>query len=189
MKRIAVFGNAGGGKSTLAKRLADLTRLPLHAVDKMQWKAGGAPVSHEAYLRAHADLLRQDEWIIDGFGCVASAWERFSRADTLVHIDLPLVTHYWWVTKRLINGLRTSPEGWPENSPMWSSTMAGYRVIGLCHRELTPRYRQLTADAASTKRVQHLRSAAEIAAFLDAVGRELADGSAESPGIQPGPQH
>jgi adenylate kinase family enzyme len=174
MKRVAVFGNAGGGKSTLAKRLAELTRLPLYPVDTMQWKAGGAAVPHEEYLKAHADLLRQDAWIIDGFGCTTSAWERFARADTLVHIDLPLVTHYWWVTKRLIKGLWKAPEGWPDNSPLWSSTLAGYRVIPLCHREMTPRYRQLVAAAAGSKGVYHLRSPAEMTAFLAAVEREYA---------------
>ncbi len=101
-----------------------------------------------------------------------SAWERFSRADTLVYVDLPLVTHYWWVTKRLIKGLWIAPEGWPANSPLWSSTMAGYRVIPLCHREMTPRYRQLVADAAGSKRVHHLRSPTAMTAFLDQVGRE-----------------
>jgi len=102
MKRVAVFGNAGGGKSTLSKRLADLTRLPLYPLDSIQFRAGGGKIPHEEYLKAHAGLLRQDAWIIDGFGCVTSAWERFSRADTLVYIDLPLITHHWWVTKRLI---------------------------------------------------------------------------------------
>jgi hypothetical protein len=71
--------------------------------------------------------------------------EAVLAADTLVYVDLPLVTHYWWVTKRLVKGLWEDPEGWPENSPLWSSTLAGYRVIPLCHRELTPRYRQLAA--------------------------------------------
>ena len=112
MKRVAVFGNAGGGKSTLAKRLADLTRLPLYPVDMLQYRAGGAEVPHEEYLKAHADLLRQDAWIIDGFENVTCAWERFARADTLIHVDLPLITHHWWVTKRLIKGLFASPPGW-----------------------------------------------------------------------------
>jgi adenylate kinase family enzyme len=174
MKRVAVFGNAGGGKSTLAKRLAELTRLPRYPVDIMQWGAGGRTIPHEEYLRAHADLVRQDAWIIDGFGCAQSAWDRFSRADTLVYVDLPLATHYWWVTKRLVKGLWTDPEGWPENSPLWSSTMAGYRVIPLCHREMTPQYRQLAADAAGSKRVHHLKSPAEMTAFLAAVEREHA---------------
>lgn len=174
MKSVAVFGNAGGGKSTLAKRLADLTRLPLYVVDRIQWKAGGVAVPHEDYLRAHADLLRQDAWIIDGFGCARSDWERFSRADTLVYVDLPLAMHYWWVTKRLLKGLWSAPEGWPENSPLWSSTMAGYRVIPLCHREMTPRYRLLVADLAGSKRVHHLRSPAQMTAFLKAVERQYA---------------
>jgi len=73
MKRVAVFGNTGGGKSTLARRLADITRLPLYPLDLIQFKPGGAKVPHEEYLTAHAELLRRDEWIIDGFGSVATA--------------------------------------------------------------------------------------------------------------------
>ena len=174
MKRVAVFGNAGGGKSTLAKRLADLTRLPLYPLDKIQFRDGGSAATPEEYLKAHADLLRQDEWIIDGYGSVASAWERFSKADTLVYVDLPLVTHHWFVTKRLIKGVFATPEGWPENSPIWSSTMSSYKVLWLCHRHLTPRYRRLVADVAASKRVHHLKSPAEMTAFLDAIKREYA---------------
>src|SRR5262249_47032842 len=85
-----------------------------------------AAALYEEYLKAHADL-RRDEWIIDGFGCVTSAWERFSKADTLVYI-LPLITHCWWVTKRLIKSLFVTLEGWPENSPMWSSTVFDKRL-------------------------------------------------------------
>jgi hypothetical protein len=40
MKRVAVFGNAGGGKSALARRLAEITRLPLYVIDKLQFKDG-----------------------------------------------------------------------------------------------------------------------------------------------------
>jgi adenylate kinase family enzyme len=172
MKRVAVFGNTGGGKSTLARRLAELTRLPLYPLDIIQFKAGGGKVPHDEYLKAHADLVRREEWIIDGFGCVASAWERFSAADTLIYIDLPLFTHYRWVTKRLIKGLFAAPEGWPENSPMWRSTIDSYRVVGRCHRHLTPRYRQLVADAAASKQVHHLRSPGQIRSLLEAVKKE-----------------
>src|SRR3954470_19524229 len=84
MKRVAVFGNTGGGKSTLAKRLAELTRLPLYPVDLIQFRPGGGEVTHDEYLTAHADLLRRDAWIIDGYGSVATSWERFAQADTLV---------------------------------------------------------------------------------------------------------
>ena len=172
MKRVAVFGNAGGGKSTLARRLAELTHLPLHTVDRLKFRDGGGEVPHEEYLQAHAELLRQDEWIIDGFGCVPSAWERFAAADTLIHVDLPLFTHFRWVTKRLIRGLFANPEGWPADSPMWRSTMSSYRVLWPCHRKLTPRYRKLVATSAATKRVHSLRSPAEMAAFLEGLEHE-----------------
>ena len=117
MKRVAVFGNTGAGKSTLAKRLAELTHIPLHPLDLIQWRVGGAKVPHDEYLKVHAELLQRDAWIIDGYGCRASAWERFDRADTLVYMNLPLPTHFLWVTKRLWKGLFVPPEGWPEGSP------------------------------------------------------------------------
>ena len=135
-------------------------------------RRGAAKSPHDEYLKAHAELLRRDEWIIDGYGDIASAWERFAQADTLVYIDLPLVTHYWWVTKRLIKGLFVTPEGWPENSPMWRSTIDSYKVVWLCERRLAPKYRKLVADAAASKRVHHLKAPAEMSAFLDAIRRE-----------------
>jgi hypothetical protein len=50
--------------------------------------------------------------VADGFDSVALAWERFAAADTLVYVDLPLLTHGRWVTKRLIKGLFRNPEAW-----------------------------------------------------------------------------
>jgi len=38
MKRVAIFGNAGGGKSTLARKLAAITGLPLHVIDKIRYR-------------------------------------------------------------------------------------------------------------------------------------------------------
>ena len=168
MKRVAVFGNAGGGKSTLGRRLAELTGLPFYSLDMIQYQPGGGKVPHDEYLRAHAQLMQRDAWIIDGFGCIESAWERFARADTLVYIDLPLRTHFAWITKRLFKGFFATPEGWPDNSPMLSSTIDSYRVLWRCHRRLTPEYRALVSEARSRKGVYHLRSAAGMRAFLAA---------------------
>ncbi len=166
MKKVAVFGNTGGGKSTLAKTLADITGLPLVTLDKIMYQPGGDVVPHEQYLAIHADIMKNEQWIIDGFGCVPSAWERFSVADTLVYVDLPLYNHFWWVTKRFIKGMFINPEGWPERSPMVKSTMTSYRVLWLCHRKLTPRYRQYVASVADTKQVIHLKTPRAIREFL-----------------------
>ena len=55
---------------------------------------------------------------------------------------------------------------------MWRSTLSSYKMIGLCHRHATPRYRELVSEEAATKRVNHLRSSANIRTFLMAVERE-----------------
>ncbi|MFY4730317.1 adenylate kinase [Nitrospira sp. BLG_2] len=171
MKRVAIFGNAGGGKSTLAKKLADITGLPLHPIDSIKYRPGGGEVPHVEYLEIHAGLLRNERWIIDGFGCAASAWQRFSAADTLIYVDMPLLRHYAWVTKRLLKGLFMTPEGWPANSPIWEGSLSGYRVIPLCHKHMTPKYRLLVKEQASLKQVHHLKSPAEMRAFLSRVSR------------------
>jgi adenylate kinase family enzyme len=169
MKRVAVFGNSGAGKSTLARRLAELTGLPLYPLDLIQFKPGGDPVPHDEYLKVHADILGRAAWIIDGFGCTPSAWQRFAAADTLIYPDLPMLRQRWWVTKRFLKGLFANPEGWPDNSPLWSSTLQCYRTLNLCERHMAPRYRQLVIDAAASKQVHHLRSPRQIRRFLDAV--------------------
>jgi hypothetical protein len=61
-------------------------------LDPIQYRAGGGDV-HVMSLKGHAELLQRDAWIIDGFGCVPSAWERFASADTLLYVDLSLSTH------------------------------------------------------------------------------------------------
>jgi adenylate kinase family enzyme len=180
MRKVAVFGNAGGGKSTLARRLAEITGLQLYIVDHIQFPDGryrpeekdGGKIAPEEYVKIHNEIIGRDRWIIDGFESVALAWERFAVADTLVHVDLPVLTHYWGITKRLIAGQFRNPKGWPENTPVWESTLDSYRVVWRCHRRLTPKYRRLVAEAASSKRVQHLRSRAEMKIFLEEVERE-----------------
>jgi hypothetical protein len=176
MKRVAVFGNAGGGKSTLARQLAEITGLPLHVLDKLQFKEGGAAVPHDEYLKLHAGLLTRETWIIDGYGDSATVFERLAAADTLIYVDLTLPIHYWRVTKRLIKGLFADPEGSPRDSPVWSRTISSYKVIPLCRRYMTPRYRQLVAEMTASKRTAHLRSPREIAAFLNDVRNEFSVG-------------
>jgi adenylate kinase family enzyme len=173
MKKIAVFGNAGGGKSTLSKRLSEITGLPLHILDKIQVQSGGAEVPKEDYKRAHQEILQTDRWIIDGFGCMETLWQRLDQADSLVFVDLPLTVHFWWVTKRLITGYFQPPAGWPEKSPILKSSLSSYRVLWLCHNYLTPKYREYIQQARSTKRVYHLRSTEQISQFLASIAHQI----------------
>ncbi|NES24586.1 MAG: adenylate kinase [Symploca sp. SIO3E6] len=173
MNRIAVFGNAGGGKSTLSKYLAKITGLPLVSLDLMKYKPGGGEVSHAEFKAAHNELLQQNQWIVDGFGSLDTLWERLDRADTLVYLDMPLLRHYWWVTKRFITSAWMPPEGWPENSPLVKGTLNSYSTVWLCHQKLTPKYRNYVETAKATKQVYHLRSPQEVKHFCQTIATEI----------------
>lgn len=169
MKKVAVFGNTGGGKSTLSKRLADMTGLPWVPLDLLQYQPGGSEVPHAEFKAAHGALLQQDQWIVDGFGSIDTVWERLDVADTLVYLDMPVLRHYWWVTKRFLQGAWVPPAGWPENSPLLKGTLNSYYIVWLCHTKLTPHYRKYVERASATKQVYHLRSRQDIAQFYQTI--------------------
>ncbi len=166
MKKVAVFGNTGGGKSTLSRELANLKQLPLFVIDKIKFRPGGVEVSEEEYRQSHRKILAMDAWVIDGFGSLETVWQQLDAADSLVYIDLPLPLHGWWVTKRMLKGVIRTPEGWPDRSPILKSTLKSYRILWLCHQRLTPMYRAYVQQARATKTVYHLRSPRAIAQFL-----------------------
>ncbi len=166
MKKVAVFGNAGGGKSTLSKRLSEITGLPLYVLDKIKYRSGGIEVPQEEYKQTHEKILATDQWIIDGFGCMETLWLRLDESDSLVFVDLPLYVHFWWVTKRLVIGYFKPPDGWLENSPILKSSLNSYRVLWLCYKRLTPKYREYVQQAQNTKSVYHIKNTRQISQFL-----------------------
>lgn len=172
MNKVAVFGNAGGGKSTLSKRLAEVTGLPWVPLDSLQYQPGGSEVPHAEFKAAHDALLTQDQWIIDGFGSMDTLWNRLAVADTLVYLDMPVLQHYWWVTKRFLQGTWVSPAGWPEGSSLLQGTLNSYSTVWLCHTKLTPRYRDYVEKAKATKRVFHLRSRQDITQFYQTIAAQ-----------------
>jgi adenylate kinase family enzyme len=173
VKKVAVFGNAGGGKSTLSRKLSEITGLPLYVLDKIKYQAGGIEVPHEDYKRTHQAILATDQWIIDGYGCPETLWLRLDQADTLVFVDLPLPVHFWWVTKRFLTGYVQPPTGWPERSPILRSSINSYQVLWLCYKRLTPKYRAYVEQAKSTKRVYHIQSTKQISQFLNLLESEF----------------
>jgi adenylate kinase family enzyme len=171
MKKVAVFGNAGGGKSTLSRRLADITGLPWVPLDSIKYQPGGGELPPAEFKAAHDELLKQDQWIMDGFGSLDTLWERLDTAETLVYLDMPVWRHYWWVTKRFLQSAWVPPAGWPERSPLLPGTLNAYTTVRLCHTKLTPKYREYVKQAKTTKQVYHLRSHQDIAQFYQDIAQ------------------
>ena len=170
MTRVAVIGNAGGGKSTLCARLGKALQLPVYPIDKIQWKPGWVAASREEFNRQHDALLALDRWIIDGWGPWDAIATRFEAADTIIFVDHPLFIHYWWALKRQVHCLfRPRPDG-PEGCPMLPMTWPLLRMIWTIHWSLRPRLCELVNAFRESKQVIHLRSPRALEQFLRVYG-------------------
>ena len=87
-RKIIVVGSSGSGKSTFARRLHERTRLPLTHLDLLWWRPDATNVSREDFDRALDEVLRRDEWIIDGL-YTRTLETRLLACDTVIFLDLP----------------------------------------------------------------------------------------------------
>ena len=100
MRRIAVIGNGGGGKSTLSRTLGERLGIPMHEVDPVQFRPDWSRAPLAEVERVLDGWLANDAWIIDGFGPWPAIERRLAAADTIVWVDFPLRTHLWWTARR-----------------------------------------------------------------------------------------
>jgi adenylate kinase family enzyme len=165
MRKVALLGNAGGGKSTLGAKLSARTGIPLYSVDLLQWKPGGVAVPEEEFERTHDEIIAGDGWIVDGFGTFPTYLRRLEAADTIILIDHALWRHYWWTARRNFSSVFRTPAGFPEKTPLVRETFKIAKFMWWVHRNFTPTNRKMIARYAHAKRVFHLRSPRDIKAF------------------------
>ena len=169
MSKVVIIGNAGGGKSTLSKKLARAKCLPVYAVDKHQWKPGWQPVSKTDVRDSLNSLLTNDRWIIDGWGPWDCIVRRFQQSDTIVFVDFPLWVHLWWAAKRQIRAFFLP---WtidkPKGCSLRSVTVRMFRVILAINKDLTPKLRTLVAQHEKDKDVFHITSRKDLREFVQA---------------------
>ena len=88
MRRVAVIGCGGAGKTTVARALATSTGLPLVQADLIVYADGHTARSESEWqpeLTAHAD---RDAWVLDAMK-LSLLEHRVQRADTVVFVDVP----------------------------------------------------------------------------------------------------
>jgi adenylate kinase family enzyme len=167
MKKIAVFGKPGSGKSTLSKSLSSATGIQLYQLDSIVYKSNGDLVDRKTYDKEHGDIISSDSWIIDGFGPMGSFYERLDVADVLIYIDLPYSLSYWLVTKRLLKGFVVKPEGWPEGSSVLKGTIASYKMLKLSPKFWNNSFLQKLEEISPNKSLYIIKSIAELNSFID----------------------
>jgi adenylate kinase family enzyme len=149
MERIAVIGNAGGGKSTLARALARRHSLPYVEIDALLWREGWQAAPEGEYEAEHARRIAEPHWIIDGLGRLESIPARLARASAIVLIDLPLWVHFWLAAERQIAWAKGAIAHPPSGAKQMPPTETLFRTIYEIDRDWMPEVRRLTAAAES----------------------------------------
>ncbi len=171
MRRVAVVGNAGGGKSTLARALSASRGIPYFEVDALQWNPDWSARDPRAYDSAHDEILERESWVLDGLGGWASVERRLSAADTVILIDLPLWAHFWLAAERQI-AWHLEPPGAerpdkPAGHPAPPPTRDLFEMIWRLDRDTLPQLRTLADEAeAAGSSVIRLQTLDEQEAFL-----------------------
>jgi adenylate kinase family enzyme len=165
MTRISIIGNAGGGKSTVSRRLRDSLGLPLYPVDQLQWRPGWQATPKNEFEEAHAKLLAEQTWIIDGWGNFDAIEERFRQSDTIILVDYPLWRHYWWAIKRQFMCLFRPRIDGPPGCPMLPVTSRLLKMIWSIDKHAMPQLRLLVAKYSGQKKTFHIRTLADLREF------------------------
>lgn len=89
LKRIIIIGSPGAGKSTFARKLRDITGLPLHYLDLLWHKPDRTTIPREEFDAKLEEILASERWIIDG-NYQRTIERRLQACDTVFLLDYPV---------------------------------------------------------------------------------------------------
>ncbi|HEY2698886.1 MAG TPA: DNA topology modulation protein FlaR [Pseudonocardiaceae bacterium] len=88
MRRIAIIGCAGAGKSTLARDLGKRLDLPVTHLDRLFWQPGWQPTERTRWQEIQRELVAGGQWVLDG-NYDSTLEIRVAAADTVIFLDFP----------------------------------------------------------------------------------------------------
>ncbi|QXC62250.1 hypothetical protein KSP35_05430 [Aquihabitans sp. G128] len=90
MQRVSVVGNAGSGKSSLARRIAAVIDAPCIELDAIHHLAGWQSIDPDEFVDRVDAITHAERWVVDGnYRTVVVDGPVWARADTVVWLDLP----------------------------------------------------------------------------------------------------
>ncbi len=89
MDKVIVIGCAGAGKSTFARKLRDLTGLPLYYLDMLWHRPDRTTITREEFDAGLRKIIGTEKWIMDGnYGRTLEM--RLKACDTVFLMDFPV---------------------------------------------------------------------------------------------------
>lgn len=86
LRRIAVVGTCGMGKSTMARRIGACLDQPYYELDSLYWNPGWEITPEDEFVRRVESVVSQESWVIDGNYSLARPMI-WPRATTLIWLN------------------------------------------------------------------------------------------------------
>jgi adenylate kinase family enzyme len=167
LRNILIVGCPGGGKSTLAEQLSQITGLRVIYMDHIYWKPGWVLRSQEEITALITKEIERDGWICEGNNAQTFSL-RVPKAQMLIWLDLPRRTCLWRIIKRTLKYYgktrESSPQGCPERFD-WDF----FKLIWNYNKASGPRLKKLFQETEGQLERVHLKSANEVSLFIDAM--------------------
>lgn len=170
LPRIVVLGASGNGKSTVARRLAEIHGVPYVELDALHHGPNWTEASAEELTeRVVAAMDASDGWVLDGNYERKIGDAALERADTAVWLDQPLrviLPRLWTRTAQRVRG---DVELWNGNKEDWRSALWGRDSLFAWTLRSHRRLRRTEPGRLARHphlRVVRLRSPAQVERFL-----------------------
>jgi adenylate kinase family enzyme len=168
VRRIAIIGTGGAGKTVLALELGRRLELPVVHLDRVFWRPGWVEPPADEWREAHRAALAGDAWIADGnYGSTME--ERLTAADTIVFLDPNPALCIWRIAVRSVRTLgRTRADLAPGCVERLRprETVAFWWYVARYRRTKRPLVLDRIRRHAVGKRVEVLRSRRDVRCFL-----------------------
>lgn len=122
-RKIAVVGGSGSGKTTVARRLAELHDLQYVELDALFWGPNWTGCPRDEFRTRVEDAISGDAWVADGNYTGQLGDLVLERAELVVWLDLPLRVTFPRLWRRTRQRMRDRTELWGGNRETWRGAL------------------------------------------------------------------
>lgn len=134
MDRVLIIGFSGTGKSTFARHLSAILKLPLHHLDQVFWKDNWIEQDPHVVENEIQHIISGEQWIVEGYIEPLSR-ERIRRADVVVYLDFSGALVFWRGIKRWLQHRDVSRPEMPYHN---TDTLGPRFLKSMLYREERP---------------------------------------------------
>ncbi len=112
MNKIYILGTVGCGKSTLAKKISNILKIPHYDLDDIFFtKKFNIKRNEKDRIKLLSKLCKKKKWIIEGVFSKPWVEQGIKKCDIVIFLDIPLRTLIYRITKRTIQREKSKLKG------------------------------------------------------------------------------